>query len=108
MLDSFPDAQLQANLLAPINGSFSQLLLLIKYMRKCVDKGSLLNNSSFHVLNTLILWMAEQEKARNPKAGILQAVLLPHPSQLAFQQFEELIVYVNYIAADLIKIVKGG
>ena len=94
--------------MAPINGSFSQLLLLIKYMRKCVDKGSLLNNSSFHVLNTLILWMAEQEKARNPKAGILQAVLLPHPSQLAFQQFEELIVYVNYIAADLIKIVKGG
>jgi hypothetical protein len=108
-LDSTPDAQLQGVLLAPLNGSYSQLLLLIKYMRKCVDKGSLLNNSSFHVLNTLILWMAEQEKdSRNPKAGILQAVLLPHPSQVAFQQFEELIVYINYIAADLIKIIKAG
>lgn len=35
-------------------------------------------------------------------------MLLPHPNQLHLQQFEELIVYLNYIALDVIKILKVG
>ena len=74
-----------------------------------MDKGKLLDNSNYHILSTLILWMAEQEKGqKNPKSGILHTIFLPHPSQLAFQQFEELIVYLNYIALDIIKILKNG
>jgi hypothetical protein len=96
-------------LLQPLNGSFSQLCLLIKYMRKCMDKGHLLDNSNFHILSTLILWMAQQEKGqRNPKSSLVYSMFLPHPNQLVLQQFEELIVYLNYIALDVIKILKNG
>ena len=109
ILDSNPDAALQHVLLFPLTGSFSQLQLVIKYMRKCMDKGKLLDNSNYHIISTLILWMAEQEKGqKNPKSSLLHRIFLPHPSQLAFQQFEELIVYLNYIALDIIKIIKNG
>lgn len=57
LLKNSQEMPLLPSLITPLNGSFSQLLLLIEYMRKCMDKGQLLDNSNFHILSTLILWM---------------------------------------------------
>lgn len=76
------------SILSSINGSFSQLLLLQKFMKKRIDKGELLDNPNFRVLNMLILWMAELEKIKNnPKPSLIASVLLPHPNQLALHQY---------------------
>lgn len=95
--------------LSTVNGSFSQLLLLQKFMKKRIDKGELLGNPNFRVLSMLILWMGEVEKIKNnPKPSLIASVLLPHPNQLLLHQYEELIIYFNYVALELIKIMKAA
>lgn len=75
--------------LSTANGSFSQLLLLQKFMKKRIDKGELLDNPNFRVLSMLILWMGEVEKIKNnPKPSLIASVLLPHPNQLLLHQYE--------------------
>lgn len=94
-------------LLNTINGSFSQLLLHQKFMKKSMDKGKLLDNPNFRVLSMLILWMTEMEKIKdNSRPNLIGSVLLPHPNQLVLHQYEELIIYFNYVAADLQQIMK--
>ena len=95
--------------LSPVNGSFSQLLLFQKFMKKRIDKGELLDNPNFRVLSMLILWMAEAEKIKNnPKPNLIASVLLPHPNQLVLHQYEELIIYFNYVGLELMKIMKAA
>lgn len=96
-------------LLSTINGSFSQLLLFQKFMKKSMDKGELLNNPNFRVLSMLILWMGEVEKIKgNPRPNLIASTLLPHPNQLVLHQYEELIIYFNYVGPELIKIMKSA
>ena len=45
------------NLLENKNGTTSELILKIKYMKQCLDAKVNLENKDFHVLTTLVQWL---------------------------------------------------
>lgn len=72
-------------LVALKNGSNSERILKLKYMKHCMEGRVNLDNKDFQVLNTLMLWVEELHKI-NPKdtVTLVTTALLPHPNQLKF------------------------
>jgi hypothetical protein len=71
------------------SGSYSELMLRLKYMKQCLEAKVDLDNKHFHVLSTLVLWMEELKKISKQKViKLVPAILLPHPSTLKFEHYE--------------------
>jgi hypothetical protein len=78
-------------------------------MKQCLEAKVNLDDKSFHVINTLFLWTEELQKINKTKSiKLVNAILLPHPSQLRFSSYEEFFIYLNYIAGDIQNLFKAG
>jgi len=85
------------------SGSFTDLLLGLRFMAYCMENKIEVSYEKFGMLKLLTNWMDILERIKNEQrvnlcTSVFGAI---HPENHTISSVEELIVYANYIAVDL-------
>lgn len=95
------------NLLNTYKGSFSHLILSLKYCNYCMEKELNKHFSHFNIIKFLAKWVEILEGIKKKKDIRLYAEVIEN-LELGVCKYEEFIVYLNYISTDLTTLLKSG
>jgi hypothetical protein len=87
-------------------GSFAHTALSTLYLSICLEMRIELNPDDHPILKRLIEWTDSYPELKTRSQPSLTASVLPEDSLHFFNSYEEYITFLNFIGADLIKLVK--
>ncbi len=89
-------------------GTFGNLVLTVSYMSLCLESRIELPPEHYPILKLLIDWTEVFPTFRSLKEVQLTDIVLQREEPLLLSTMEEYITYLNFIGADIVKVVRRG